>query len=70
MEVPFERAVEVHGFDKLAITLAHAAAVTSLARHHRDPFDRMLVAQALTEGATLVSHDRRLEPYGVPVLWA
>lgn len=70
MEVPFERAVELHGFDKLPITLTHAGAVTGLARHHGDPFDRMLVAQALTERATVVTHDRRLAPYGVPILWA
>ena len=37
--------------------------------HHRDPFDRILVAQARVEGATLVSHDRALEPYGVPAIW-
>jgi PIN domain nuclease of toxin-antitoxin system len=37
--------------------------------HHRDPFDRMLVAQALVQGATLVSHDRVLEPYGAALLW-
>jgi len=34
-----------------------------------EPFDRMLVAQALTERAHLVSHDRSLEPYGVPMVW-
>jgi PIN domain nuclease of toxin-antitoxin system len=37
--------------------------------HHGDPFDRMLVAQAVTEDLTLVTHDRRLEAYEVPILW-
>jgi hypothetical protein len=36
---------------------------------HRDPFDRVLIIQALVEGLTIVTHDRRFEPYGVTVLW-
>ncbi len=69
LDVPFERVAEVNGFDKLPITLAHAAAVATLPEHHRDPFDRMLVAQARSEGLTLVTHDRAIEPYGIPILW-
>lgn len=57
-------------FDVLPITLAHALAAGALPPHHRDPFDRMLVAQARLEGLTLVTHDARLRPYDVPVLWA
>ncbi|HEY5866967.1 MAG TPA: type II toxin-antitoxin system VapC family toxin [Candidatus Tectomicrobia bacterium] len=57
-------------FDVLPITLAHALAAGALPRHHRDPFDRMLVAQAQLEGLTLVTHDVRMRPYSVPVLWA
>jgi PIN domain nuclease of toxin-antitoxin system len=67
---PLELAIEESGFEKLPITFAHAAAVAGLAHHHRDPFDRMLMAQALTDGLTLVTHDRRFEPYGLPILWA
>ncbi len=37
--------------------------------HHRDPFDRMLVAQASAEGLTLVTHDQHFEPYGVEIVW-
>jgi len=37
--------------------------------HHGDPFDRLLVAQALVERATLVTHDRAIEPYGAQVIW-
>lgn len=69
LDVPFERVAEVNGFDKLPITFAHAAAVATLPEHHRDPFDRMLVAQARSEGLTLVTHDRAIEPYGIPILW-
>jgi PIN domain nuclease of toxin-antitoxin system len=66
---PLELAVEESRFEKLPITFAHAAVVTGLAPHHRDPFDRMLIAQALAEGLTIVTHDRRFEPYGVPIIW-
>ena len=51
------------------MTLAHADALAALPRYHADPFDRVLVAQAKVEGATIVSHDRALAPYGVPMIW-
>lgn len=57
------------GAQPLPITLAHASAVETLPWHHRDPFDRMLVAQAIVEGATIVSRDDRLQSYGVPIVW-
>jgi PIN domain nuclease of toxin-antitoxin system len=53
----------------LPISLDHAAAVETLPWHHRDPFDRLLVAQAAIERATLVSSDAALHPYGVAVVW-
>lgn len=53
----------------LPITVAHAAVVASLPFHHRDPFDRLLVAQALTESLPLVSADPILSAYGVSRLW-
>jgi PIN domain nuclease of toxin-antitoxin system len=57
------------GVQPLAIGIDHAAAVEGLAWHHRDPFDRMLVAQAQVERATIVSGDATLATYGVPVVW-
>lgn len=57
------------GVQPLPITLEHATAVEALPWHHRDPFDRMLVAQALVEGATIVSQDNRLQHYEVPIVW-
>ena len=57
------------GVQPLPVTLAHAAAVEALPQHHRDPFDRMLVVQALGEQAALVSHDAVLHPYGVALIW-
>jgi PIN domain nuclease of toxin-antitoxin system len=67
---PFDEAVQAGGFSKLVVEFSHAAAVADLPLHHRDPFDRMLVAQATVEGLTLVTHDPRFRPYRVPVLWA
>jgi PIN domain nuclease of toxin-antitoxin system len=53
----------------LPVTLEHAAAVADLSPARTDPFDRLLVAQAKLEGAVLVTADKRLAAYGVPVLW-
>jgi PIN domain nuclease of toxin-antitoxin system len=57
------------GAQPLPVTLDHAAAVETLPWHHRDPFDRLLVAHASIEGATLVSHDESLRSYGVSLIW-
>lgn len=65
-----EAGVLASGFERLLITFSHAERAASLPPHHRDPFDRMLVAQAQAEGLTLVTHDRLLEPYEVEILWS
>jgi PIN domain nuclease of toxin-antitoxin system len=72
LELPdtFEAAVLASGFEKLPITFSHAEHSGGLPGHHRDPFDRMLVAQAQLEELTLVTHDRLLKPYEVKILWA
>lgn len=57
-----------HSFEPLSITLPHALAAGALPRHHNDPFDRMLIAQATIEGLTLVTRDSRFARYGVPSL--
>jgi PIN domain nuclease of toxin-antitoxin system len=53
----------------LAISIDHARAVRSLPWHHRDPFDRLLVAQAALEDVVLISGDERLRSYDVRVAW-
>jgi PIN domain nuclease of toxin-antitoxin system len=53
----------------MPVTSLHAEAVETLPWHHRDPFDRLLVAQALVEERVLVSADPRLRAYDVEVLW-
>jgi PIN domain nuclease of toxin-antitoxin system len=57
------------GFDPLPVTALHTEAVEGLPWHHRDPFDRLLVAQASVEGRVLVSADPRLAAYEVELLW-
>lgn len=56
------------GFEPLDVTHAHAASAGRLPFHHRDPFDRMLVAQAQIEDLTIVSRDRSFEQYDVLLL--
>jgi len=51
------------GFDELPVAASHAARVRTIPMHHRDPFDRLLVAQALCESARLLTVDRELAPY-------
>ena len=53
----------------LPVSVEHASLVERLPWHHRDPFDRLLVAQASVEGAALVTADERLRAYGVPIVW-
>lgn len=66
---PFAAAVEASRFGELAISFRHATLAGALPAHHSDPFDRMLVAQAMSENLTLVTHDRAFSPYGVAVIW-
>ena len=67
--VTFAHALSVNNFAPLPIALHHVDRVAGLPLHHRDPFDRMLAAQAIHEGLTLVTHDRAFAEYWLPVLW-
>jgi PIN domain nuclease of toxin-antitoxin system len=60
-----EEAVEESGFLELPVTFRHAQRVAGLPAHHRDPFDRLLVAQAETEGLTFVTRDPVFERYAI-----
>jgi PIN domain nuclease of toxin-antitoxin system len=57
------------GFIELPITIAHSEHAGALPLHHKDPFDRMLIAQARLEGLLLVTSDRAYHAYGLTVLW-
>jgi PIN domain nuclease of toxin-antitoxin system len=64
----FAKGVAAGGFSPLPIDMAHAEAVAELPFHHRDPFDRILIAQAMVEGLAIVTHDSQFSRYGVPVI--
>jgi PIN domain nuclease of toxin-antitoxin system len=63
-------AMAANRFLPLPVTIPHALAVATLPDHHRDPFDRLLIAQALHEGFKLVSRDPHVARYGVPCIVA
>ena len=58
------------GYRMLPVSWAHAAKVEALPWHHRDPFDRLLVAQAAEDGYTVVTRDSALDAYGIAILKA
>lgn len=62
-------ALVADGFVELAITARHAREAARLPLLHRDPFDRMIAAQALHERLTVITSDRKIAEYGVSVLW-
>ena len=71
IQMAFTQLLDGIGATALDVTLAHAVRLRDLPLHHRDPFDRLIIAQAMVENLTLVTHDRALARYeGVAVLWA
>jgi PIN domain nuclease of toxin-antitoxin system len=70
---PFHELIPVqlraNGIQLLPISPDHLNGLLTLPFHHRDPFDRILVSQAIVESATLVSADATLDRYGIPRLW-
>jgi PIN domain nuclease of toxin-antitoxin system len=66
----FEQELKLHRFIPLYISIAHALAVEHLPLHHRDPFDRILIAQAQLEGLTIISRDQRISLYHIPTIKA
>ena len=61
----FCRLLEKNGFCLLPVEYPHAARVASLPWHHRDPFDRLLIAQAMIEKMAIISHDKQFDAYAV-----
>ncbi|MDE2762282.1 MAG: type II toxin-antitoxin system VapC family toxin [Gemmatimonadota bacterium] len=62
-------AIEDHGFEPLAITVAHAERAGRLPGPHREPFDRMLIAQSLAHDLPLLSNESLFDQYGVRRIW-
>ncbi len=73
LTVPFETffttALASTGIKILSVEIRHAAVLSTMPMHHKDPFDRMIIAQALSESFPVVSVDAALDPYGVTRLW-
>jgi PIN domain nuclease of toxin-antitoxin system len=61
--------VAINGFQVLPVHLRHTLKVATLPPLHRDPFDRLLVAQALIEELTIVTSDRQMAKYSAPIVW-
>ena len=68
-DILFPHQLEVNGFDLLPVKVEHTFLVTTLPFHHRDPFDRLLIAQAIEEKMTLVSVDNVFDDYGITRFW-
>jgi PIN domain nuclease of toxin-antitoxin system len=68
-DVVIPREINSGGFSWLSIELRHTVVVATLPNHHRDPFDRMLAAQALVEAMPILSVDPALDAYGVTRIW-
>lgn len=70
---PYEQfmddAIRGNGFEVLPILVSHTGVVSTLPFHHRDPFDRLLVSQALAEDIPLLSNDAVLDQYGIRRIW-
>jgi len=64
----FYAVIKQQGFEMLSVSPDHADAVGDFPMHHRDPFDRILLAQAKLENLTIVTHDAIFQKYGTPVL--
>ena len=75
VEVPEPLAEFINGqlyanaFEALPVHVRHAAAVATLPEVHKDPFDRMLIVQAIEEGMTLITGDKQISGYGAEVVW-
>lgn len=61
--------IQMNGFEIMPIRFEHAQRVNQMPFHHRDPFDRIMLAQALTDVLTIISRDPLFEPYGVDLVW-
>jgi PIN domain nuclease of toxin-antitoxin system len=61
--------IDEAGAELLTITARHAHATATLPFHHRDPFDRLLIAQAQLEGCAIVTGDSAFPAYDVPIVW-
>jgi PIN domain nuclease of toxin-antitoxin system len=69
LDVYIDRWLVNYGIKILPVAKQHALCVATIPQHHRDPFDRILIAQAICDGLTLVSADSRFHAYAVSLIW-
>jgi PIN domain nuclease of toxin-antitoxin system len=69
LDIFITRWTAAYQLDPLSVQFAHAHTVARLALHHKDPFDRLLIAQAMVEGMSVATSDSKFAPYGVPLVW-
>lgn len=71
LEAPddLEDEIGLRGFNHLPLQYRHGSGLRALPPHHQDPFDRMLIAQAIQEKLTIITHDRKFSNYSVEILW-
>lgn len=69
VEEMWSRSILANNFEPLEVTARHVFAVSPLPQHHRDPFDRLLIAQAIAEGLPIVSADVVFDAYPVERIW-
>ena len=69
LSVVVEEQQRVNGFQLLSISPQHIYHLSQLPFHHKDPFDRLLISQAMTEGLALLSNDTKFAAYGANVIW-
>lgn len=72
LSVPFEQLHQLvwqNNISILPIRFTHTAVVRSLPFHHKDPFDRLIIGQAMVEGMTILSRDGHFPVYGIPTVW-
>lgn len=63
------RQLDINGFQLLSVEFSHTLTYCTLPLHHRDPFDRLLIAQAITENLTVLTRDPQFKLYPVPISW-
>jgi len=69
LEIVVNEQIKINGFQLLPVTFAHVLELEKLPFHHKDPFDRLLIAQAIAENMILVSSDKIFSAYPVNLLW-
>ena len=70
LDVPDDLEIQIHNhnFEPLPITIAHGLAVEKLPHHHNDPFDRIIIAQAICESMTVITRDKKFSSYNISIL--